>query len=458
LISPLRRSAALVLSGVRPRARGRRRIEERPMTKTIVEPHRPQVGHCDLDGEDEGAPRGADGAPCREKIVGGEDPEFRFPERASRHATAATCYAPGRSPLRSAIVWASGNKWAAGAAAFLLCMYGMALFAGFFAPYGMNQTHYKAPADYRYHHPMRPRVLDQEGGLHWPPFVYGTKPLGSPDRGYAEDRTVRHKLKLFARGEPYSLFFGLLEWDRHLIGVEEPGKVFLLGTDKLGRDLLSRIIYGSRISLSVGLLGIAITFCLGLAIGATSGLLGGYPDSILMRLSEVVMSLPGLYLVVALAGVLPPELSSDTRYLLIVVILSLVGWAGPARVIRGMVLSIRENDYVLAAKAVGAGTPRIVLHHVIPNTMSYIIVAATISVPYYILGEVSLSFLGVGVMEPQASWGLMLSDAQSVTALREFTWLLLPGAFLFLVVMSFNILGDGLRDALDPRARGTRAL
>jgi peptide/nickel transport system permease protein len=353
---------------------------------------------------------------------------------------------------------ASGNKWAAGAAAILLCMYGTALFAGFFAPYGMNQTHYKAPAGYRYHPPMRLRMLDQEGRLHWPPFVYGTKSLGGPERGYAEDRTIHHALKFFARGEPYSLFFGLVEWDRHLIGVEEPGRVFLLGTDKFGRDLLSRIIYGSRISLSVGLLGIAITLCLGLGIGATSGLLGGYPDSILMRLSEVVMSLPGLYLVVALAGVLPPELPSDTRYLLIVAILSLVGWAVPARVIRGMVLSIRENDYVLAAKAVGAGTPRIVLRHVIPNTMSYIIVAATINVPYYILGEVSLSFLGVGVMEPQASWGLMLSDAQSVTALREFTWLLLPGAFLFLAVMSFNILGDGLRDALDPRARGTRAL
>jgi peptide/nickel transport system permease protein len=337
-------------------------------------------------------------------------------------------------------------------------MYGVSLFAGFFAPYGVNQTHYKAPVDYRYHPPMLPRLTDEKGRLQWPPFVYGAKRVEGGGTRYVEDKDIKHSIKLFARGEPYSLALGLVRWDMHLVGTEEPGRIFLLGTDKFGRDLLSRIIYGSQISLSVGLLGIAITFFLGLAIGATSGFLGGPLDTVLMRISEVVMSLPGLYLIVALAGVLPPELSSHTRYLLIVAILSFVGWAGLSRVIRGMVLSIRENDYVLAARAVGAGTTRIILRHVIPNTMSYIIVAATISVPYYILGEVSLSFLGVGIREPQASWGLMLSDAQSVTVLRQFTWLLLPGAFVFLVVMSFNVLGDGLRDVLDPKSRHTRAL
>jgi peptide/nickel transport system permease protein len=347
------------------------------------------------------------------------------------------------------------NRAALVAGIVLLCMYCAAGIAGFIAPYGVNETHYRPPLDLRHHPPMAPRIVDAAGRVHWPPFVYGSTRTGEEGR-YTTQEGRMYPLRLFAKGESYRLMFGLVEWDRHLFGVEEPGRLFLFGTDQLGRDVFSRVLYGARISLSVGLLGIAVSLALGLLLGAVSGFYGGVVDSALMRLSEVVMSLPGLYLIVALGGLLPAEMPSDVRYVLIVAILSLLGWAGVSRVVRGMVLSIRENEYVLAAKALGAGSGRVILRHVIPNTMSYVVVAATVSVPYYILGEASLSFLGVGIREPQASWGLMLSEAQTVTAMRDFTWLLIPGAFIFLVVMCFNLLGDGLRDSLDPVLRAPR--
>lgn len=341
-------------------------------------------------------------------------------------------------------------------AVVLLCMCGGAALAGFLAPYGVNETHYRPPLDLRHHPPMAPRIVDSTGRAHWPPFVYGSSRSGETG-AYLSDEGRMHPVRLLAKGEEYDLLFGLLRWDRHLFGVEAPGRLFLFGTDQLGRDIFSRVLFGARISLSVGLLGIAVSVALGLALGAVSGYYGGALDAALMRFGEVVMSLPGLYLIVVLGGLLPAEMPSDIRYILIIAILSLLGWAGVSRVVRGMVLSIRENEYVLAARALGANSARVILRHVIPNTISYVIVAATLGVPYYILGEVSLSFLGVGIKEPQASWGLMLSEAQSVTALRHYTWLLIPGAFIFLVVMCFNLLGDGLRDALDPKAETLRA-
>jgi peptide/nickel transport system permease protein len=348
------------------------------------------------------------------------------------------------------------NRPALVAAVVLICMYCAAGLAGFLAPYGVNETHYRPPLDLRHHPPMAPRIVDAAGRVHWPPFVYGSSRAGE-EGPYRIDEHRMYPLRIFAKGETYGLVFGLLKWDRHLFGVEEPGRLFLFGTDQLGRDVFSRVLYGARISLSVGLLGIAISIALGLLLGAVAGFYGGVLDSTLMRLSEVLMSLPGLYLIVALGGLLPAEMPSDVRYVVIVAILSLLGWAGVSRVVRGMVLSIRENEYVLAARALGAGSGRVILRHVIPNTMSYVVVAATVSVPYYILGEASLSFLGVGIKEPQASWGLMLSEAQSVTAMRDYTWLLIPGVLIFLVVMCFNLLGDGLRDSLDPKSETTRA-
>ncbi len=363
------------------------------------------------------------------------------PGRA-RHANAAVPRTTPRALLC--------RRSAALSLAVLALLYGGALLAGFFAPYGMDSKHYREPHDYKYHPPMRLRFVDA-GRFHARPFVYSSRLV---DRGralYQEDRAVIHRVRFFVRGERYPLLFGLGSWDRHLFGVDEPGRVFLLGTDLFGRDLLSRILYGARVSLSVGLVGIAITFAFGLAIGGAAGYFGGAVDDVLMRVAEVLMSLPALYLVIALAGVLPPTLSSTDRYLLIVFILSFVGWASISRVIRGMVLSVRESEFVLAARALGLPTARIIWRHVLPGTATYVVVAATMSVPFYILGEVALSYLGVGIREPQASWGLLLNDAQNVTVLRSFPWLLIPGVILFITVMAYNFLGDGLRDALDPR-------
>jgi len=352
--------------------------------------------------------------------------------------------------LRRAVRGVLRRRAAALSLAVLASLYGAALFADFLAPYGMDEKHYRDPQFYKHHPPMRLRWVDAEGRFHARPFVYASHLVDLGATRYAVDRASRLPLRFFVRGSRYPVLFGLATWDRHLFGVDAPGRVFLLGTDFFGRDIASRILFGARISLSIGLIGIAITFCLGLALGGASGYFGGAVDDLLMRFSEIVISLPVLYLVIALAGVLPATLSSTLRYLLIVVILSLVGWAPLSRVIRGMVLAIRESEYVLAARALGLPAARVIWRHVLPATTSTVVVAATLSVPFYILGEVSLSFLGVGLQEPQASWGLMLSEAQNVTALRRLPWLLTPGLFIAIVVMAYNFLGDGLRDALDP--------
>jgi peptide/nickel transport system permease protein len=371
--------------------------------------------------------------------------------------TAAPAPAPpaagerARGPLAQGLRGVLRRPGARASLIVLALLYAAALLADLLAPYGMDQKHYRDPHFYKYHPPMRLRWIDDDGRFHARPFVYASRLEDLGGTRYAEDRSVRYPLRLFARGVRYSVLFGLASWDRHLFGVDEPGRVFLLGADFFGRDILSRILFGARVSLSMGLVGIAITFVLGLALGGASGFFGGTVDDILMRFSEVVISLPVLYLIVALAGILPADLPTHQRYLLIVVILSFVGWAPLSRVIRGMVLAIRENEFVQAARALGLPPSRIIWRHVLPATTSTVVVAATMSVPFYILGEVSLSFLGVGLQEPQASWGLMLNDAQNVTVLRHFPWLLAPGIFISIAVAAYNFLGDGLRDALDPR-------
>jgi peptide/nickel transport system permease protein len=258
-------------------------------------------------------------------------------------------------------------------------------------------------------------------------------------------------VRFFVQGYEYRLL-GVIPSVRHLYGGDGRECVMLLGTDSFGRDEVSRLLYGAQISLTVGILGIAISFTLGLLLGGIAGYFGGVVDTIIMRATELLLSIPSLYLIIALRAVFPVDLPSRQVYLGIVGILAFIGWAGLARVIRGLVLSMRKSDFVAAAEALGFGRLRIISRHVLPNTMSYVIVAATLSIPGYILGEVILSFLGVGVQEPSASWGNMLNQARSIRALTSFPWLLLvPGTAIFLTVMAFNFLGDGLRDALDPR-------
>jgi peptide/nickel transport system permease protein len=330
--------------------------------------------------------------------------------------------------------------------ALLVLFYLLALLAPFIAPYPQEEMDRS-----NYFHPPERLHWSRERGFGLRPFVRATELADRESFRYAERLDREQPIRFFVHGSPYELF-GLIPTDRHLYGVDAPGRVFLFGTDSFGRDVLSRLLYGGQISLTVGLLGIAISFTLGLLLGGVAGYFGGITDTVIMRITELLLSIPSLYLIIALRAVFPVDLPSRQVYLGIVGILAFIGWAGLARVIRGLVLSMRRSEFVAAAQALGFGPLRIIARHVIPNTMSYVIVAATLSIPGYILGEVVLSFLGVGVQEPSASWGNMLNQARSIRALTSFPWLLVvPGAAIFLTVMAFNFLGDGLRDALDPR-------
>jgi peptide/nickel transport system permease protein len=355
----------------------------------------------------------------------------------------------GAGPLSPArLFWRQFRKSPFGiaGAALLAVFYAIALFAPFLAPYtqeNMDREHF-------YHPPQRIHLRDAAGHFH-APFVYATTLTDARGFAFREDPARIEPLRFFVRGERYRLF-GLLPADLHLYGVDPPSHVFLLGADPLGRDVLSRLLFGAQVSLTVGLVGIAISFTLGLLLGGISGYFGGWVDNLIMRGTELLLSIPGLYLIIALRAVFPVNLPSQQVYLAIVAILAFIGWAGLARVIRGMVLSIRRQEFVAAAEALGVPRLRIIARHILPNTLSFVIVAATVSIPGYILGEVFLSFLGVGVQEPAASWGNMLNQARSLRALTSFPWLLwAPGTAIFLTVMAFNFFGDGLRDALDPR-------
>lgn len=323
----------------------------------------------------------------------------------------------------------------------LVLLYLVSLFAGFVAPY--NYTRYDRD---RFFHP--PMALRFHG---WRLAVQKYEPITPGASKYRPVKGQSTPLRFFVKGDEYNLF-GFIPMRIHLFGTKDDNHpVYLLGTDEYGRDIFSRLLFGSQISLSIGLIGILIRFSLGIVIGGISGFYGGTTDTVIMRFCELIMSIPALYLIMSLRATFPADLSSTKLYLMIVAILSLIGWAGTARVIRGMALSLRERQFVLAARTLGLPNWRIVLRHVLPGTFSYVIVAATLSVPYYILGEVVLSFLGVGIHEPAASWGIMLSEAQNPEYLTNYPWLLAPGAAIFITVLAFNFLGDGLRDAADTK-------
>lgn len=357
-----------------------------------------------------------------------------------------TIESPSLTPTQLAWRQLRKNRFAMAGGFILLVLYGMALFADFLAPY----TYDLQRRELFYHPPSKITWRDASGRFLWRPHVMAME--RNAEGRFVPNPRVTAPIRSFVASEPYR-FLGLVPMRVRLFGTEERAPIFLLGTDSLGRDVFSRLLRGSQISLSVGLIAILITFSAGLVVGGLSGYYGGWNDNLVMRFCEVLMSIPGFYLLLTLAGVLPPTLPSGMTYLLIIAILSLVGWAGLARVIRGIALSVREREYVEAARALGISDLKIVLRHILPSTFSYAIVSATLAVPGYILGEASLSFLGLGIREPMPSWGNMLSAAQSMEVLSEYQWILAPGFLIFLTVMAYNFLGDGLRDALDPKLR-----
>jgi peptide/nickel transport system permease protein len=274
------------------------------------------------------------------------------------------------------------------------------------------------------------------------------------EQSYTEIPGEGYPIKLFIKGEPYKIF-GIVPGDIHLFGVSEPGRLFLLGSDINGRDNFSRLFFGAQKSLTIGFLGLFIAFPIGIIYGGMSGFVGGTVDNMMMRFAEAVMSIPSFYLLIGLAALLPPEMSSSQRFALITVILSFIGWSGLARVVRGMVLSIREEEFVQAARAAGLSEFLNVIRHVLPQTASFIIVAATLQVPSFILSESGLSFIGLGIQQPDASWGNMLKAAlDNANELVEQPWLLAPGFLIFVTILCFNNVGDVLRDVLDPKMQG----
>ncbi len=305
---------------------------------------------------------------------------------------------------------------------------------------------------YNYVHLPAQRIhIFSQDGIHWP-FVYGIKKsfdLQTGVKAYTEDASVRYPVYPFARGAQYT-FYGLFTTDIHLFGTGKDNPMFLLGTDRFGRDMLSRIIAGGRISLTIGLLAVFISLTLGSTLGVISGYYGGNIDNIIQRIIELIFAFPSIPILMALSAILPPEWPSHLVFMGIVTVLALVGWGGLAREIRGKTLSIRESDFVLAARVAGARDRRIIFRHLLPSMFSHIIVIATLAIPGFILGESTLSFLGLGIKPPMTSWGLLLADAMNIHSLSLYPWLLIPGVCIIIAVLAFNFLGDGLRDAADP--------
>ncbi len=361
------------------------------------------------------------------------------------------------------LIWQRFKRHKVGMAAaiFTAFLFAILLFAEFISPYNPTAfqrfSYQDRERSYKNAPPTRIHFFSEEG-FSIRPFVYGLNYIPArPREGifkerYEEDRTRKYPLKLFVRGDEY-YFWGLFKTNLHLFGVEKPGVLFLFGSDGMGRDLFSRTLAGGRISLAIGLIVILVSFIAGIPLGGLSGYYGGKTDTLVQRVIEVIMGLPRLALLLALSGVLGAfRIEPIVRFWAIALMIAFVSWPPLARVIRGQFLALREEDFIAAARALGAGDMRVILKHILPNTMSYLVVTATLTIPNVIILESTLSFLGYGIREPMMSWGLLLNDAQNklLDVLQNYPWYLIPGGFIIVTVLIFNFLGDALRDAVDP--------
>jgi peptide/nickel transport system permease protein len=338
------------------------------------------------------------------------------------------------------------HKMALASGIFLILIYLMITISEFLSPYNLHTRN----IDFIYSPPQTLRFMHE--GAFVGPFVYGQRMTLNMDnlkRVYTDDTSDVQKLRFFCRGDAYK-FWGLFKSDVHLVCPAEGGQFFFLGTDRLGRDMLSRILYGARISLTICALGVMMSFVLGIVIGGLAGYHGGWFDLIVQRVIEVLQSIPSIPLWMALAAIIPVTWSPIFVYVGITIILGMLDWTGLARAVRSKLLALREEDYVLAAQVMGAGSARIIRRHLIPGFMSHLIASATLTIPGMILGETALSFLGLGLRPPITSWGILLTEARSINIIALYPWLLYPVVPVVLVILAFNFLGDGLRDAADP--------
>jgi peptide/nickel transport system permease protein len=329
---------------------------------------------------------------------------------------------------------------------FLAICYVAIFFCEFLAPYDLHTRN----VDFIHAPPQSIHFF--HNGSFVGPFVYGREMRLNMDnlkREYTDKPDDVQRIRFFCRGDDYR-FWGFIPGNFHLICPAENGQLFLLGTDRLGRDMLSRIIHGARVSLTIGLFGVAVSFILGIVIGGIAGYRGGVVDLVVQRVIEVLQSLPSIPLWLALAAIMPVTWSPLLVYFGITIILGLLDWTGLARAVRSKLLALREEDYVLAAQLMGAKESRIIGRHLIPGFLSHLIASATISIPGMILGETALSFLGLGLRPPITSWGVLLNEAQNINVVALYPWLMLPVIPVILVILAFNFLGDGLRDAADP--------
>jgi len=332
----------------------------------------------------------------------------------------------------------------------LILLYLVVIFAEFVAPYD-PQKRLGVP----YLPPQTIHFFDEEGNFHLRPFVYGVKMETDKEtfrRKYVVDTEKKYLLHFFVRGDSYKLW-KTFDSNIHLFGVEGEDAVFCpLGTDQLGHDLFSQSIFGGRISLTIGLMGVFIITVIGIIVGGISGYVGGTTDNLIQRTIEVIRSIPMIPLWMGIAAALPANWPQSRVFISVVMIISLFGWTELARVVRGKFISLREEDFIMAAKVSGSNQFQIILKHMIPNFIGYILVSMTITIPGMILGETALSFLGLGLRPPTISWGVLLQKAQGLQNISFYPWLLIPGLFVVISVISFNIVGDGLRDAFDPYA------
>ena len=370
--------------------------------------------------------------------VGGSAPSGNLSQAEDAYFIASQWQLIWRKFRRHRLAWIGGSV--------LAILLVMAVFSEFWSPYDIYDRH----TDLVNLPPQRIRIWDQ-GSFHRP-FVYGVTSERSTTTyflEFSEDTSHRYPVRFFVRGAHYKVL-GIIPSDLHFFGVDEPGVIHLLGTESIGRDMLSRILLATRISLSVGLVGITISFVLGCLLGGVSGYFGGAADMIIQRIIEFLQNIPQIPLWMALSAALPPVWPVVRVYFGITVILSIFGWTGLARVVRGKLLATREEDYVLAAKIAGSGERRILLRHLLPAFTSYLIVSITLAIPQMILGETALSFLGIGMRPPAVSWGVLLQQAQNIRSVTLYPWLIIPAALVVVTVLAFNFLGDGLRDAADP--------